>query len=174
MPPRVDAFSSAASTIASTPRRLASRTIASPARRARTTAVATSTPSYSSPTALARISARRARLSSLSGTGVSSGCAVGTSTTHTAPITAPPPRRRRLAAPVHLADRLGEHQRPPGALELALRHRRVERLRHRHLEHPERLDHRPALAGVVVLLGRQAPCGLHDVIVERGAGDRHE
>src|SRR3954463_9113729 len=62
VPPRVATFSSAASTIASTPRRLASCTIASPARRARTTAVATSTPSYSSPTALARASAWRGRL----------------------------------------------------------------------------------------------------------------
>ena len=59
--------SSAASTIASTPRRLASRTIPSPALRARTVAVATSTPSYSSPTALARCSALRARLRSSSG-----------------------------------------------------------------------------------------------------------
>ena len=82
--------SSAASTIASTPRRLASRTIASPVRRARTTAVATSTPSYSSPTALARASAFRARLSSASGTRVSSGSAIGTSNTHSASITAPP------------------------------------------------------------------------------------
>ena len=82
--------SSAASTIASTPRRLASRTIASPALRARTVAVATSTPSYSSPTALARCSALRARLRSSSGMRASSGIAIGTSNTHTASITAPP------------------------------------------------------------------------------------
>ena len=50
--------SSAASTIASTPRRRASSTIAWPARRARTVAVATSTPSYSSPTAFARAQRR--------------------------------------------------------------------------------------------------------------------
>ena len=43
-----------------TPRRRASSTIAWPARRARTVAVATSTPSYSSPTAFARAQ-RRAR-----------------------------------------------------------------------------------------------------------------
>src|ERR687890_457851 len=56
-PPRSRVGASAASTIASTPRRFASRTIASPARRARTVAVATSTPSYSSPTAPARAGA---------------------------------------------------------------------------------------------------------------------
>ena len=50
-----------------TPRRRASSTIAWPARRARTVAVATSTPSYSSPTALARASAARACLSCASG-----------------------------------------------------------------------------------------------------------
>ena len=82
--------SSAASTIASTPRRLASRTIPSPVLRARTVAVATSTPSYSSPTALARWSALRARLRSSSGMRASSGSAIGTSNTHTASITAPP------------------------------------------------------------------------------------
>ena len=82
--------SSAASTIASTPRRLASRTIPSPALRARTVAVATSTPWYSSPTALARWSALRARLRSSSGMRASSGSAIGTSNTHTASITAPP------------------------------------------------------------------------------------
>src|SRR3954464_13468464 len=52
-PPRMREGGSAARTIASTPRRLASSTIAWPARRARTVAVATSTPSYSSPTAFA-------------------------------------------------------------------------------------------------------------------------
>ena len=82
--------SSAASTIASTPRRLASRTIPSPARRARTVAVATSTPSYSSPTALARCSALRARLRSSSPIRASSGSDIGSSNTHTASITAPP------------------------------------------------------------------------------------
>ncbi len=92
-PPRVRAGSSAASTIASTPRRFASRTIASPALRARTTAVATSTPSYSSPTAFARASAARARLSSASGTLVSSGSVSGTSKIHSASITAPPSPR---------------------------------------------------------------------------------
>ena len=89
-PPRIWSGCSAARTIASTPRRLASRTIASPALRARTTAVATSTPSYSSPTALARASALRAALSSASGIGVSSGSAIGTSKIHSASITAPP------------------------------------------------------------------------------------
>ena len=112
--------SSAASTIASTPRRLASCTIASPARRARTVAVATSTPSYSSPTALARASALRA------------------------------------------------------GLELLLADARVERQRHRDLEHPERLDHRAALAGVLVLLAGEPPRGLHDVVVERGPEHGHE
>ena len=89
-PPPTRVGSSAASTTASTPRRLASLTIASPALRPRTTAVATSTPWYSSPTAFARLSAARARLSSSSGTRVSSGSAIGTSKTQTASITAPP------------------------------------------------------------------------------------
>ncbi len=119
-PPRSRVGSSAASTIASTPRRLASRTIASPARRARTIAVATSTPSYSSPTAFARASA--------------------------------------------------------GArgLELGVGDRRVERQRHRHLEHPQRLDHRAALAEVLVLVGGEAAGGLDDVVVERRAEHRHQ
>ena len=91
--------SSAASTIASTPRRLASCTIASPARRARTVAVATSTPSYSSPTALARASALRARLRSSSATRASIGSAIGTSNTHSASITAPPSPRSSFSSP---------------------------------------------------------------------------
>src|SRR6185437_2881147 len=45
-PPRISEGSSAPSTIASTPRRLASSTIACPARRVRTVAVATCTPVY--------------------------------------------------------------------------------------------------------------------------------
>src|SRR5215213_6442799 len=98
--------SSAASTIASTPRRLASRTMPSPARRARTVAVATSTPWYSSPTALARWSAARAP-------------------------------------------------------EVLLGDAGVERHRHRHLEDPDGLDHRAALALVAVLLRGQAPRRLH-------------
>ena len=59
--------SSAASTIASTPRRRASPTMAWPAVRPRTIAVATSTPAYSSPTSLARASTRFALLHALFG-----------------------------------------------------------------------------------------------------------
>ena len=91
--------SSAASTIASTPRRRASRTIASPAARARTVAVATSTPSYSSPTALARASALRAMRRSASGMRESSGSAIGTSKTQSASITAPPSPKSSFSSP---------------------------------------------------------------------------
>src|SRR3954454_7234141 len=88
-PPRMREGSSAASTIAWTPRRRASSTIAAPARRARTVAVATSTPSYSSPTAFARRSASRARCSCMSGSRAASGSAIGTSKTQSASIVAP-------------------------------------------------------------------------------------
>ncbi len=88
-PPRTRDGSSAASTIASTPRRFASLTIPCPARRARTIAVCTWTPSYSSPTALARRSASCARLIWASGRRASIGSAIGTSKTQIASITAP-------------------------------------------------------------------------------------
>src|SRR3954447_17808104 len=88
-PPRILEGSSAASTTACTPRRLASSTIACPARRARTVAVATSTPSYSSPTALARASAARACLSCASGSAASMGSDIGTSKIHRASMVAP-------------------------------------------------------------------------------------
>src|SRR5689334_5255479 len=88
-PPRIREGSSAAMTIACTPRRRASSTIAAPARRARTVAVATSTPSYSSPTALARRSAARARSSWASGSRASIGSAIGTSKIHSASIVEP-------------------------------------------------------------------------------------
>ena len=88
-PPRIFDGSSAASTTACTPRRLASSTIACPARRARTVAVATSTPSYSSPTALARASAARACLSCASGSAASIGSDIGTSKIHSASMVAP-------------------------------------------------------------------------------------
>ena len=73
--------SSAASTIASTPRLRASATIAWPALRPRTIAVATSTPSYSSPTSLARDSTRLARVTRSSGTRASIGSDIGISNT---------------------------------------------------------------------------------------------
>ena len=76
-------------TIASTPRRRASRTIASPALRERIVNGLTVTPSYSSPTALACASATRARLRSPSGSRPSSAIAIGTSNTHIASICAP-------------------------------------------------------------------------------------
>jgi hypothetical protein len=88
-PPRIFDGSSAARTTACTPRRLASSTIAWPARRARTVAVATSTPSYSSPTAFARASAARARLSWASGSAASIGSDIGTSKIQIASIVAP-------------------------------------------------------------------------------------
>ena len=58
----------------------------SPARRARTIAVATCTPEYSSPTALARASAWRACLICASGSRASSGSDIGISKIHTASI----------------------------------------------------------------------------------------
>src|SRR4051812_2941016 len=88
-PPRIFDGSSAARTTACTPRRLASSTIACPARRARTVAVATSTPSYSSPTAFARASAARACLSCASGSAASMGSDIGTSKIHSASMVAP-------------------------------------------------------------------------------------
>ena len=112
-PPRMRLGASAASTIASTPRRLASATIAAPAVRPRTIAVATSTPSYSSPTSFAR-GQRPAR--------PSRPCSGG--------------------------------------------HARVDRQRHRHLEHVERLEHRAALALLGLLRGQPAG-GAHDVVVQR-------
>jgi hypothetical protein len=51
--------------------------------------VATSTPWYSSPTAFARASALRARLSCASGSRPSMGSDMGTSNTHSASIVAP-------------------------------------------------------------------------------------
>ena len=104
--------------IASTPRRLASEMIAAPAERPRTIAVATSTPSYSSPTSLAR-----------------------------------------------------EHAL--GLLHALVGHARVDRQRHRDLEHVERLEHGAALALVGVLGGEPAR-GADDVVVELLPEDGHE
>ena len=87
-PPRIRDGSSAPSTIASTPRRRASSTIAYPARRVRTVAVATYTPPYSSPTAFARASARRASLICSSGRRASSGSDIGITKIQTASIVA--------------------------------------------------------------------------------------
>src|SRR3954452_16492328 len=98
-PPRVLVGGSAASTIASTPRRRAWSTMAWPVRRARTVAVATSTPSYSSPTALARARASRALRSWFSGRRASSGRAMGTSKTQSASITAPSASRSSRSSP---------------------------------------------------------------------------
>ena len=92
-----------------------------PARRARTVAVATWTPSYSSPTALARASAAARASSCASGRRASIGSDIGISKTHSASIVAPRPR-----------------------------------------------------SSLRVLVGGQAPGGLHDVVVERRAEDRHE
>ena len=69
-----------------------------PVRRARTVAVATSTPSYSSPTALARRSAARARSSCASGSRASIGSAIGTSKTHSASMVAPSPAASSVAS----------------------------------------------------------------------------
>ncbi len=80
-PPRTALGSSAASTIASTPRRRASATMACPIVRPRTIAVATSTPAYSSPTSLARASTCLARLTRSSGTRASIGSDIGISNT---------------------------------------------------------------------------------------------
>ena len=74
-----------------------------------------------------------------------------------------------LDALVLLPHRLGALERLAGALEVLVGDARVERQRHRHLEHPHRLDHRAALALVRVLLRRQPAGGLHDVVVERRA-----
>ena len=83
-------------------------------------------------------------------------------------------RGRDLDVLVLLADGLRAGERGARALELGLRHARVDRQRHRDLEHPQRLDHRAALVEVLSLVGGQSPCGLHDVVVERSAEDRHE
>src|SRR4051812_47544266 len=130
--------SSAASTIASTPRPLASRPMPSPAPPARTVAVATPTPPYSSPPPLPR---RLARPAGAHG------------------------RRGDLDALVLLPHRLGAPQRLARALEVLVRDPRVERQRHRDLEHPHRLDDRAALALVGVLLHREPAGRLHDVVV---------
>src|SRR3954470_8428941 len=79
-----------------------------------------------------------------------------------------------LHALVLLPHRLRTAERLAGALELLVADARVQRQRHRHLEHPHRLDHRAALALVGVLLHREAAGGLHDVVVERGAEHRDE
>ena len=52
------------------------------------------------------------------------------------------------------------------------RHRRVDRLGHRNLDHVQRLDHRALV--VVALFHRQATGGADDVVVEHTAEDRHE
>ena len=69
---------------------------------------------------------------------------------------------------------LARAERLARALEVVVADARVERQRHRHLEHPQRLDHRAALALVGVLLRREPAGGLHDVVVERGPEHRHE
>ena len=79
-----------------------------------------------------------------------------------------------LDALVLLPHRLGPRQRPARALELLVGDAGVERQRHRHLEHPQRLDHGAALAEVLVLLGREPARRLDDVVVEREPADRHE
>ena len=89
-PPRRRLGSSAPSTIASTPLRRASETIAWPTERPRTMAVATSTPAYSSPTSLARASTRFASFTRSSGTRASIGSDIGISNTYRASSTAPP------------------------------------------------------------------------------------
>src|SRR3954452_4415492 len=85
-------------------------------------------------------------------------------------------RGRDLDALVLLPHRLRPRQRRPGALELLLGEGGVDRQRHRDLEDPQRLDRRAVvrLEGLGVLLGREAPGRLHDVVVERRAEDRHE
>ena len=83
-------------------------------------------------------------------------------------------RRRHLDALVLLPHGLGPGERLARRLQLLVRDPRVERQRHRDLEHPQRLDHRAALALVLVLLAREPPGGLHDVVVERRAEDGHE
>ena len=89
-----------------------------------------------------------------------------------------PPRAHdrggHLDALVLLPHGLGPGQGGPRALELGVGDRGVERERHRHLEHPQRLDHGAALLELVVLLGGQPAGRLHDVVVERGAEDGHE
>ena len=59
------------------------------------------------------------------------------------------------------------------SLHPLLRHARVDRQRHRDLEHVERLEHRSALA-LVGVLGGQAARRADDVVVELLAEDRHE
>ena len=83
-------------------------------------------------------------------------------------------RRRDLDALVLLADRLRPRAAPARAfLTLLVGHARVDRQRHRDLEHVQRLDHRAALV-LVGVLGREPAGGPDDVVVERLAEDRHE
>src|SRR4051795_9915726 len=128
-------------TIACTPRRLASSTIAAPVRRARTVAVATVTPSYSSPTALARASAPRARLSCASGSAASMGSDIGSSKTQIASTVEP-----TVSSKVSSSCSAGG---PPGGGA-------------------------GLVEGALVLLGGEPAGGLHDVVVELVAEDRHE
>src|SRR5919198_642029 len=81
-----------------------------------------------------------------------------------------------LDAFVLLPHRLGPGERRAGALELGLGERGVDGQRHRHDEDPHRLDGGAGvlLQRVLVLLGGQAPGGLHDVVVERAAEERNE
>src|SRR4051794_16591194 len=90
---------------------------------------------------------------------------------------APGPHRRGgdLDALVLLPDGLGPGQRLPGPLELAVGQPGLQRQGHRHLEHPQGLDHRAVgLQVVVVLVAGQPPGGLDDVHVEVRAEDGHE
>src|SRR4051812_41681662 len=83
-------------------------------------------------------------------------------------------RRGDLDALVLLTHRLRARERLAGPLELLVADARVQRQRHRDLEHPHRLDDRAALPLVGVLLHREPPRRLHDVVVERGAEHGHE
>ena len=78
-----------------------------------------------------------------------------------APSRSPPPRPRTPRRPPSRAR--ARAWRPS---TLLVRHARVERQRHRDLDHVERLDHRAALA-LLGLLGREPAGGADDVVVER-------
>ena len=83
-------------------------------------------------------------------------------------------RGRDHHALVLLADLLRARAAPRlAARDLLVRHARVERQRHRHLDHEQRLDHGAALA-LVALLGREPARGADDVVVELVAEHRHE
>src|SRR3954451_6332265 len=74
-------------------------------------------------------------------------------------------RRGHLHALVLLPHLLGTRQRPARLVHALGRNPCIQRKRERHLEHVQHLEHGTALP-LAGLLGRKAPGGAHDVVVE--------